>query len=64
MGKLKEIYEGVLFIAFLAIAVMGVGNADDGSEVFLSASAMVMVGVLMWRAGMMSGADNDEEDNF
>ena len=61
---LKRVYEGILFVAFLAIAVMGVGNADEGSEVFLSASAMVAVSVLMWRAGMMSGVDNDEGDNF
>lgn len=61
---LKRVYEGILFVAFLAIAVMGVGNADEGSEVFLSTSAMAAVSVLMWRAGMMSGADNDEEDNF
>ena len=61
---LKRVYEGILFTAFLAIAVMGVGNADEGSEIFLSASAMVAVGVLMYRSGMMSGVDNDEEDNF
>lgn len=61
---LKKIYEGILLLAFFLVAMYGMGNADEGSEVFLSASAMVAVGVLMYRSGMMSGVDNDEEDNF
>lgn len=50
---MKKIYEGVLFIAFLLVAMYGVGGANDGSSVFLSAFAMAVIGVLMHKAGMM-----------
>lgn len=50
---MKRVYEGFLLLAFVLVGMYGMGNVDDGVQVFVSASAMVVLAKLMSMAGMM-----------
>lgn len=40
-------------LAFVLVGMYGMGNVDDGVQVFVSATAMVVLAKLMSMAGMM-----------
>ena len=50
---MKRVYEGFLLLAFVLVGMYGMGNVDDGVQVFVSATAMVVLAKLMSMAGMM-----------
>ena len=53
---MKRVYEGFLLLAFVLVGMYGMGNVDDGVQVFVSATAMVVLAKLMSMAGMMDRA--------
>lgn len=50
---MKRVHEGFLLLAFVLVGMYGMGNVDDGVQVFVSATAMVVLAKLMSMAGMM-----------
>lgn len=57
---MKKMYQGVLFVAFLAVAIFGVGGSEGGSFVV---AFFVLLGImaLMVGAGMIEKPISKEE---
>lgn len=51
---MKQFIECTLFIAFLAVAVLGVGAAETGGAMGITIIALVAIVALMARCGMLN----------
>lgn len=51
---MKRIIECTLFIAFLAVAVLGVGAAETGGAMGITIIALVAIVALIGRCGMLN----------
>lgn len=59
---MKTIYQGILFVAFLAVAIYGVGGQEPTSGGFILALlGMFAVMGLMAKSGMMAKPVSKEE---
>lgn len=60
LANMKKMYQGVLFVAFLAVAIFGVGGSEGGSFVV---AFFVLLGImaLMVGAGMIEKPISKEE---
>ena len=50
---MRRVYVGFLLLAFVLVGMYGLGIVVDGVQVFVSATAMVVLAKLMSMAGMM-----------
>jgi hypothetical protein len=52
---MKKIYEGILFVVFLAVAILGTGAAEANDKAsFPLLIIAVAIAYLMYRSGMMA----------
>ncbi len=51
---MKQIVEGVLFIAFLAVAILFVGAAQTGGAMGITFIALAAIVALMGQCGMLN----------
>lgn len=59
---MKNIYQGFLFVAFLAVAICGVGGTEPTEGVFLPIMIVLLAIVgLMYKAGMLAKPISKEE---
>jgi ABC-type transport system involved in cytochrome c biogenesis permease subunit len=57
---MKKMYQGVLFVAFLAVAIFGVGGSEGGSFVVAFFILLAIV-ALMAGSGMMAKPISKED---
>lgn len=57
---MKKIYQGVLFVAFMLIAIYGFGGSE-GANLIVAFSALMAVAVLMAKSGMLAKPVSKEE---
>lgn len=58
---MKQFIECTLFIAFLAVAVLGVGAAETGGAMGITIIALVAIVALMMKSGMIARPLTKEE---
>lgn len=51
---MAKIYKGALFVAFLLVAIYGVGTAEAGGSLFVAFLAMLAIAALMYKADMFA----------
>lgn len=57
---MKKMYQGVLFVAFLAVAIFGVGGSEGGSFV-VAFFVLLAIVALMAGSGMMAKPVSKED---
>ena len=59
---MKKIYQGFLFVAFLLVAIYGVGSAEpNGGSFFLALLGLFAIMGLMAKSGMIDKPISKEE---
>ena len=51
---MKKIYNGLLFVAFLLVAIYWVGAVEAGGGLFTALLALAAIAALMAKAGMLA----------
>lgn len=59
---MKKMYQGILFVAFLAVAIFGVGGSEGGSFV-VAFFVLLAIVALMAKSGMMAKPISKEKYN-
>jgi hypothetical protein len=57
---MKKIYQGILFVAFLLVAIYGVGGSEGGNF-FVAMCIEAVIIALMVKSGMIELPANKEE---
>lgn len=57
---MKKIYQGVLFVAMMLVAIYGIGNAEGGSF-FIAMCIEAVIIALMVKSGMIELPASKEE---
>lgn len=55
-----KVYRGILFVAFMLVAIYGCGNAEGGNF-FLALLGLIAIMALMVKAGMIEKPISKEE---
>lgn len=51
---MKKIYRGVLLVAFMLVAIYGIGTAEAGGSFFIAIMGVLAIAALMAKAGMVA----------